>query len=225
MLWAQYYLDNFATVAEAVTDIKKDAFQIVPITLPNGKPTMFHLSLEDKTGDSAVIEYINGKPVVHHDKRYTLMTNEPRFDQQMKNLSQYRSFGGDKPLLGERTPADRFVRAAYYSSVLPKPDNNTTAAAYIMSVVRNVSVPFGAADPDKPNVSNTLFRSVKDLTAQRYFFESSFAPNVVWVNYGKLNFAEGSKETELKVEERIFSLNGDVTDKFTATKAFEFQQH
>ncbi len=137
-------------------------------------------------------------------------------------MKQYRSFGGDKPLPGERTPSDRFVRAAYYVNALPKTDNAETGAAYMFSVIRNVSVPFGAADPDKPNVANTIFRSVMDLTKDRYFFESTFAPNVVWVDYGKLDFSKGSPETVLAVEKRIFSLNGNVTGLLEKAKPFVF---
>jgi len=81
----------------------------------------------------------------------------------------------------------------------------------MFSVIRNVSVPFGLGDPDRPNVASTIFRTVQDLTGQRYYFESTYAPNVVWVNYDKIDFSAGKPEMELKVEKRIFTLNGDVT--------------
>jgi choloylglycine hydrolase len=220
--WVQYFLDNFATVAEAVEAQKSFKFQIDSLILPNGFPTLVHLSLSDKTGDSAVIEYIAGQPKVYHDRRFTVMTNEPTYDKQIENLKQYRTFGGDKPLPGERTPSDRFVRAAYYASGLPKPANQDEAAAFMFSVIRNVSVPFGKGDPDKPNVSSTIFRSVHDLTGQRYYFESTYAPNVVWVDMSKLDFSQGRPEMELRVEEKIFSLTGDVTGQFREAKPFVF---
>lgn len=211
MEWLQYYLDNFGSVAEAVQATKSIDFQIVPLILPNGFPTLVHMSLSDKSGDSAVIEYRNGKPRVFHDRRYTVMTNEPSYDVQIENLKKYRAFGGDQPLPGERTPMDRFVRAAYYAAGLQKPADRGEAAAFMFSVIRNVSVPFGLGDPGKPNIASTIFRSVQDLTGQRYYFESTYAPNVVWVNYDKIDFSKGKPEMELKVEKRIFSLNGDVT--------------
>jgi hypothetical protein len=61
MQWVQYYLDNYATVAEAVEAQKSWAFQIEPLILPNGFPTLVHVSLSDKSGDSAVVEFIGGK--------------------------------------------------------------------------------------------------------------------------------------------------------------------
>ena len=222
MQWVQYYLDNFATVAEAVDAQKNSSLQIEPLILPNGFPTLVHVSLSDKSGDSAVIEFIGGKPKVYHDKRFNVMTNEPTYDKQIENLKQYRTFGGDKPLPGERTPSDRFVRAAYYANGLPKPANAGEGAAYMFSVIRNISVPFGLGDPDKPNIASTIFRTVIDLTGGRYYFESTYAPNVVWVDYSKLDFNKGSGERELQVEKKIFSLNGDVTSQLQPANPFVF---
>ncbi len=220
--WVQYFLDNYATVAEAVDAQKTSAFQIDSLILPNGFPTLVHMSLSDKSGDSAVIEYIGGKPVVYHDKRFTVMTNEPTYDKQIENLKQYRTFGGDKPLPGERTPTDRFVRAAYYVNGLPQPASRDEGAAFMFSVIRNVSVPFGKADPDKPNVSSTIFRTVMDLTGGRYYFESTYAPNVVWIDYANIDFSKGRPEMEAQVEKKIFSLNGNVTSQLRKAKPFVF---
>ena len=222
MQWVQYYLDNYATVAEAVAAQKTIDFQIEPFILPNGYPTLVHVSLSDKSGDSAVIEYIGGKARIYHDKRFTVMTNEPTYDKQIENLKQYRTFGGDKPLPGERTPTDRFVRAAYYANGLPKTTDPVEGAAYMFSVIRNISVPFGSPDPDKPNVASTIFRTVQDLSGDRYYFESTYAPNVVWVDYGKIDFSKGTGERELQVEKKIFSLSGDVTDQLQPANPFVF---
>jgi penicillin V acylase-like amidase (Ntn superfamily) len=222
MQWVRYYLDNYATVAEAVEAKKSWPFQIETMVLPNGFPTLVHVSLSDKTGDSAVIEFIGGKARIHHDRRFTVMTNEPTFDKQMENLRQYRNFGGDKPLPGDRTPTDRFVRAAFYASQLQKPASPAEGTAFMFSVIRNISVPFGAGDPNRPNIASTIFRSVIDLTSRRYFFESTFAPNVVWVDYSKLDFSKGKGEQELKVEKRIFTLNGNVTKLFEPAKPLVF---
>jgi len=90
------------------------------------------------------------------------------------------------------------------------------------SVIRNVSVPFGLGDPDKPNIASTIFRTVQDLTGGRYYFESTYAPNVVWIDWGKLDFSTGQPQMELPVEKEIFSLNGDVTSQFKEAAPFVF---
>lgn len=38
--------------------------------------------LEDSTGDSAIIEIIDGKMVIHHGREYTVMTNDPHSGMQ-----------------------------------------------------------------------------------------------------------------------------------------------
>jgi choloylglycine hydrolase len=222
MQWLQYYLDNYATVAEAVAANRTFTFQIEPMILANGFPTEVHVSLSDRSGDSAVIEYVNGEARIYHDRRFTVMTNEPTFDKQIENLKRYRTFGGDLPLPGERTPSDRFVRAAYYASGLQKPANPGEGAAFMFSVIRNVSVPFGLGDPNRPNIASTIFRTVQDLTGKRYYFESTYAPNVVWVEYTNIDFSAGRPELEFKVEKNIFAIHGDVTSRLEPAAPFVF---
>ena len=81
--WAQYILDNYATVDEAVKDYEQDKFNMMGSSLPNGFSLTVHLSITDKNGDNAIFEYINGKLVVHHGKDYKVMTNEPPYDKQL----------------------------------------------------------------------------------------------------------------------------------------------
>ena len=61
-IWAQYYLDNFATVAEAVKaaeSIQVQPFQLVHHGIKVDAP--IHISLADATGDAAVMEILDGK--------------------------------------------------------------------------------------------------------------------------------------------------------------------
>ena len=100
-VWAQYYLDNFATVADAVEAAK--TVQVVPFRLTHKGDEVdapIHISLADATGDSAIIEILDGKPVIHHGKQYTVMTNSPPYDEQLGLLKQYEGLGGNKPLPG-----------------------------------------------------------------------------------------------------------------------------
>ena len=82
-LWAQYALDNAATVTEALAVL--DKIQVVPVKA-RGHQANVHLALEDSSGDSAIIEYIDGKPVVHHGREFRIMTNDPTYDQQLALL-------------------------------------------------------------------------------------------------------------------------------------------
>ena len=60
--------------------------------------------------------------------------------------------------------------------------------------MRNVAQPFGTADPVRPNISATRWRTVCDLTNRVYYFESSTSPNIVWVTLKELDFADGRRQ-------------------------------
>lgn len=205
-LLAQYVLDNYATVGEAVEAIKKEQFQIVDINIPMYIPTVgttitkasLHLALADKTGDSAIIEYINGKPVIYHDRNYTIMTNSPTFDKQQENLKQYQCFGGDKPVPGTSQATDRFVRASFYLKNLPKPNNLREALANMLSVTRNASQPFIVSlDPKNPYTAATIWRTVGDLTNGYYYYESTNSPYLVWADFSGFNSATEAMKLDL----------------------------
>ena len=112
-LWAQYLLDNAATVKEALALL--DSVQVVMVEA-HGHKANVHLAIEDASGDSAVIEFVNGKQVVHHGREYRIMTNDPPYDQQLALLKKhdFSKPSSDTPLPGNVKATDRFVRAAYY---------------------------------------------------------------------------------------------------------------
>ncbi len=92
--WAQYVLDNHATVAEAVADLRKENFRVQTLVLPTGRPANMHLAMSDSTGDSAVFEYVNGKLVIHHGKEYKVLTNSPTYDKQLAIMEYWKEAGG-----------------------------------------------------------------------------------------------------------------------------------
>ena len=92
-IWTQYVLDNFATVREAVDEMKKGTFRIDAPRMPNGGPeSTLHMAITDETGNTAVIEYLDGKLSIHEGQEYQVMTNSPRYELQLAvNLSPGRS--------------------------------------------------------------------------------------------------------------------------------------
>jgi len=222
-LWAQYFLDNYATVNEALDDFKKKPFQPLMASVGSSvkKQATVHLALSDKTGDTAVIEYLDGKIQIHHGKEFTVMTNSPPYNQQLENLKSYKGFGGKEPLPGTTEAADRFVRAAFYLQHLPKPKDKREAIAGVLSIMRNVSQPFGVADPSRPNISATQWRTVADLTDGLYFYESTLSPNIIWIDLKAVNFEKNKTPKVLKLDAHPDYV-GDVTNRFEAAKMFQF---
>lgn len=186
----QCMLDRFATVADAVAWLTESRVQIIPLEI-GGKPGTGHISLADITGDSAIVEFLEGRLSVHHGPQYTVMANSPAYGEQLELERRYSGLGGDRPLPGGTDSPDRFARAAYYSAHLPTTDDPRRAAAQVFSVIRNASAPFGTVDEARPNISTTRWRTVADISSRRYFFESTISPNVVWVDLDRLSFEPG----------------------------------
>lgn len=119
-LWAQYVLDNFASVEEAVSTLKKESFAVVSDFIPGtDKFTTVHLSLSDATGDNAIFEYIGGKLVIHHNPAYVVMTNDPPYEQQLAIAKYWENIPGKTFLPGSVTASDRFVRASFFTKINP----------------------------------------------------------------------------------------------------------
>lgn len=209
-LWAQYMLDNAATVDEALKLF--DGIQIVMVEA-NGHKATVHLAIEDAKGDSAIIEFIGGKPVIHHGRQYAVMTNDPTYEEQLALLKKqdFSKPASDMPLPGNVNPVDRFQRASYYKALLPKPKDEREAAAGILAIARNVSVPFGA--PYKGfGIYNTEYRTAADLSDRRYYFELTTAPNVIWVELPAMNLDAGQPVRTLDPDN--IALSGNVIGNF-----------
>lgn len=221
-LWAQYVLDNFATVAEAVEALEKESFAIVSDFIPGtNKFTTVHLSISDATGDSAIFEYINGKLVIHHDPTYTVMTNDPTFDQQLAITKYWENIPGKTFLPGSVTAADRFVRASFYINAIPQTDNTRVAVASVFSVIRNVSVPYGFQIDGYPNLSTTRWRVVADQKNLVYYFESALTPNIFWVDLKKIDFSDNASVKKLELSDHK-TYSGETSEEFEITKPFKF---
>jgi penicillin V acylase-like amidase (Ntn superfamily) len=222
--WTQYVLDSYSTVAEAVEGLSKEPFSIVAPELPNGRKAAGHLALADASGDSAIFEYIGGKLVIHHDRKYTVMTNSPTFDQQLAVNTYWKGVNGLNFQPGTISSPDRFVRMSWSLNAAPKAKDPGLAIATAFSLIRSISVPLGLADPDKPNIAATIWRTVSDTGAGRYFFESSYSPSIFWVDLAKLKLAPGSAPARLDLSGHPI-LSGEVSDKFVAAEPFEFLSH
>jgi choloylglycine hydrolase len=221
--WVQYILDNYATVDEAVAALSKAPIYAVPLMSPDGVAGQVHVSISDASGDSAILEYVNGKLDIHHGRQFQVMTNSPIFDQQLA-LNAYWEDVGTAMLPGTSRAADRFVRASYYINAVPKTGDANLGVAEVFSVMRNVSVPLGILTPGKANLSSTLWRTVADQRDKVYYFESTRYPSIVWVNFSSVNFAAGqpSKELRLATAAEASGAGGDVTGKFVAAPPFAF---
>ena len=219
--WAQYVLDNFATVSEAVEALRKEPFYIVELKLPSGHAGVAHLSISDPSGDSAIFEYVAGKLVIHHGKQYTVMTNSPTYDQQLALNAYWENIGGSTFLPGTNRASDRFVRASYYMNTVKKPDDQVEALATALSVIRSVSVPVGITTPGQPNIAATQWRTMADQKNLVYYFESAFSPYLFSFELKNLDFTAGSPVRKIALTENSQLL---VDGRFVSGEATRYLQ-
>jgi penicillin V acylase-like amidase (Ntn superfamily) len=221
-VWAQFMLDNYATVAEAVAAFRQESLCVVSGLLPDGTPAgNVHLSISDATGDSAILEYVGGKLVVYHGREYQVMTNPPNYDQQLALNAYWQEIGGDTMLPGTNRASDRFARASFYINAVPKSLGNAEAVASAFSVIRNVSVPLGFSTPKQPSASSTFWRTAADHKNRRYYFESTRSPNVFWVDMANIDFAKGKPTQKLTLTSGVF-FAGNTAGQFQPAAPFKF---
>jgi choloylglycine hydrolase len=163
------------------------------------------------------------------------MTNSPKYSEQLALDSYWQQIGGVGSgfLPGTSRAADRFARASFLISAIPKTkDPNVIsgvpgqsfsfqAMASVLGVMRAVSVPLGVKDPKLPNVSSTLWRTTYDQKNRTMIFDSATAPSAFWVKLDELNLNPGQPVRRLNASGgRTYS--GDVSKQFEPAQPFPF---
>lgn len=212
-IWTQYLLDNFATVDEAVEELKKDRFRLDAPDLPNGVKSRLHLSISDRTGDSAIVEYVAGEVKIYHSAEYKVLTNSPTYDLQLAINAYWQEVGGLSMLPGTNRSSDRFARASFYINAVEQSSDERIALAALISVIRNVSVPYGISTPERPHIASTRWRVVADQRELTYYFESALEMAALWVDLRTIDLSEGSGERVLKLTSAT-NYAGDVSSRF-----------
>ena len=226
-VFPQYLLDRYATVAGAVEDLRDNPVLVATGEVPVGPPgreATVHVSMSDATGDSAILEFVDGEMVIWHDRAYQVMTNEPTFDRQRAVLEYWQSVNPREFLPGTVRASDRFVRAQFYITAVVQSADPRIAAASVFSVIRQTSVPWGISIEGQPNLSTTRWRVVADHKDRRYHVESVISPSVFWVDLDDLDLSEGAAVRKLDLGldmERV--LSGEVSAEFEDAAPFTFQ--
>lgn len=190
--WLQYCLDNFSTVAEVEEWVKKNEFRLDPLVV-HGLPTSMHLAVEDASGQGLIVHFDpkSNKFICH---RVAVITNT---DTCTYTDDKVKGKQNDPKLPGSSSSDDRFHRAVWYLHKLPPPKDERETIAYLMSVLRNVSVPFQVDREKKKTLppDATWWRSVCDLSNGYYYFDSALSPNLIWLDLDDFDF---EKEREPK---------------------------
>ena len=217
-IWAQYILDNFANVEEAVNELSKNIYNVLTTGLPGSPyPVLIHISISDSKGDNAILEYIDGKLKIHHGKEYTILTNEPVYEEQLAINDYWKSIGGKRMLPGTFSSSDRFVRAAYCIDNSNDTENVDLLLASVFSIIRAISVPLQLADINPP----TIWRTVFDHGKQTYYFEDATTLNVFAINLNAIDFSVNASVKKFTISQ-LSNYSGNILNKFLIAEPFKF---
>jgi len=127
--WLQYQLDNYATVSEVLSHLEE--------LRPDGEG--WHYLIADRTGDCAVIEYIDGRAAVFtgEEAPVKVITNTA-YRQGLSHLPMDIRFGGHVDIGAEKDSYGRFVRAAAFIDRFD-PERHGPLSGYALKALADLS--------------------------------------------------------------------------------------
>lgn len=181
--WVQYLLDMCQTVQEAID--AHQHFQVVPITIEEFQWPI-HLMMEDASGDSAIIEFIEGQMKVHHGPQHRVMTNDPVYEEQLKNLASAEKFKEILP-----TSVNRFLHASKRLKEMSEPRDLDEAIHLMKNTITQVfqNKEFIWNYKGEDHGIFTYWASILDLTHKVYYFFPTHQNEALRVNLAELNFS------------------------------------
>lgn len=214
---ANYILGEFASVQE-VRDGLPNVTVVGVVEKAIGIIVQGHWMVTDKTGESIVIEYTEGKLKIH-DAPLGVITNAPTYDWHMTNLSNYvnvsmfsvepKELSGVKfsptgagsgmiGLPGDNTPPSRFVRAVAWTQTARKTETANETLYEAFRILDNFNLPLGpdgaegaghAGDTDLMR-SSTIWTSAWNLKDLTLNYHTQHNRRIRQVDMKAINFAE-----------------------------------
>jgi len=198
--WRQYQLDNFASVKEV---IESDAYlRIRPKKGPHS-----HFIISDKTGDCAIIEYLDGKMVCHTGGSlpHRVLTNNT-YDLSLGFLKQNKL-----PEPDMYRSIERFIRAAGMVDEY-KPGVPESPVDYAFDILKAVSWSVDREWQGTPYTSNTRWSIVYDQHNMKLYFRTHGNPEIRSIDMQAFDF---TCATPVQVLDITANLSGDVSGNFT----------
>ncbi len=213
--FGDWVLGNFKTVAE-VREAIKDVYVFEQKI--NGLGSMvfpLHAAIHDRTGNSIVVEFINGEAVIYD--YIGVMTNDPNYNWQISNLRQYLNLTPYNPnpiviggvsygsngegsgmlgLPGDISPPSRFVKmATMVKTALPVKDG-PAAVNLAEHIINNVDIPAGfvrSKTNGKVSYETTQWSVFKDITNNKLFYHTYDNLSLRMIDLNKIDFSKTSK--------------------------------
>jgi choloylglycine hydrolase len=188
--WIQYQLDNSATIAEVIKNAEK-----IRIT----SEVKVHYLASDKAGDTATIEFLNGKLIAHTGTGVAVRTLTN--DTYENSLNYSKTTSPEKALTSGSL--DRFTRAAGMTKEFEKqPKSEREAVDYAFEILSNTA-----------QKEYTQWSIVYDQKRGKIYFRTLQSPGVKMFDAKSFDY---SCSTAVKMFDANSKESGDVTGKFTS---------
>ncbi len=188
--WIQYQLDISANVGEVVKNAEASRI---------ASPVKLHYLVNDKAGNSATVEFLDGKLVAHTGERLSAAVALAN-DTYEKSLNYSRQTSAEKAKT--ESSFDRFTRAAEKTrEFAKKPKTEKESVAYAFEILANVA-----------QKDSTQWSIVYDQPRAKIHFRTMKNAGVKTIDTRIFDYSCGSAV-------KIFDVNsketGDVNAKFT----------
>lgn len=214
-----WVLGNFKSAGEvkaALTSGQSEFWVPTDNVVAPGTPLPLHYSINDKNGDSIVVEFTDGKINVY-DNPVGVMTNGPDFPWHLKNLQNYTFTNVDKntgqlgklklatqdsgialtALPSAETSQGRFVKAAFYANYVRKAKTPDEAIVTLAHLMNNFDRPYDLTVDEEDGMGDgvrssgtsseiTLSTTLQDLSRNLLYFRSINAMNWAVIDMDKL---------------------------------------
>lgn len=186
--WIQYQLDSSCTVAEVINNSEK-------VRIASEIP--LHYLVSDKAGNTATIEFLNGKLLAHMGKTLTMsaLTNDS-YEKSVK-------YALATPFEKARTSSslDRFARAAQKTADFERqPKTEQKAVNYAFEILSNVAQP-----------GYTQWSIVYDQKRRKIYFRTLQSPQTKMIDTAAFDYTCTSA---VKMFDANSKESGEVTMKF-----------
>lgn len=198
-----YFLDNFATVDEVYDWLNTNTFGISGKTFDGGTVSLLHWALTDATGNTLLMEYVDGNLNLYKGRELQVLTNDPAYPSMQAINKYWQGVGGVNMMPGGVKSPDRFVRADFFIHHVPTNVDYNSALGSLSSIMGTVSVPYGYEIQGEPNVSSTQWRSIADITGGKYYFRFADSLGDFWIDLGRLNLKPGAPILKLDTSNHI----------------------
>lgn len=189
---ARWILGSFATVDEVKQGLKKVVVAGVPYKQMNNMFFPLHLAIHDRNKKSLVVEFV-GEKVQIYDNPYNVLTNDPAFPEQVKNLEKYKNltntWTGMLGMPGDETPPSRFARIHTLNRFVEKSKNAREAVNNAIHIINRVALVNNEIAGRLTEY--TLVRDHKDLI---YYVIDDQNMNLRAFDMKKLDFSVGARQ-------------------------------